>query len=244
MILEVKGVSKKFQAWALREISFSLSAGESLALVGANGAGKSTLIKIILGLVRPTEGTGTLAGFDFEDSRGRQKVGYLPEMPGYWSELSATELLNFMGALRGLDPAVQNRRIENLLSALGLKLRGSRLMGGYSKGMLQRTGIAQCLLHDPDLIILDEPMSGLDPRAQEKLRGILQTLRGRGKTLIISSHSLEDIRSLCSRVIVLEKSRLVEDGPTDTVLHKLVEKYRSSEPWDEDPLGELPDAWT
>ena len=244
MILDIQGLSKKFQSFALSDISFSLKAGESLALVGANGAGKSTLIKIILGLVRPTSGGGSLFGFGFDDARARERVGYLPEMPGYWSELSAQELLKFMGSLRHLKPDTQKRRIENLLQALGLKLRGSRLMGGYSKGMLQRTGVAQCLLHDPELVILDEPMSGLDPRAQEKLRGILLNLRNKGKTLIISSHSLEDIRSLCSRVIVLEKSKLVEDGPTESILNKLIEKYRSSEPWDEDPLGELPDAWT
>jgi ABC-2 type transport system ATP-binding protein len=115
-------------------------------------------------------------------------------------------------------------------------------MGGYSKGMLQRVGVAQALLHNPDLLILDEPMSGLDPRAQEKLRSILNTLRSQGKTLIVSSHSLEDIRTLCSRVIVLEKSKLVADGPTDEILQSLVERYRSSEPWDEDPLGEFSDV--
>ncbi len=243
-ILTIEGISKKFQAYALQDVRFSLSAGESLALVGANGAGKSTLIKIILGLVKPTSGTGKLYGYDFSDFRARQKVGYLPEMPGYWGEISAIDLLKFMGKIRRLDSATIARRSEKLLGALGLRVRGSRLMGGYSKGMLQRTGIAQTLLHDPDLIILDEPMSGLDPRAQEKLRGILQNLRQKGKTLIISSHSLEDIRSLCSRVIVLEKSKVVQDGPTQQVLNQLIETYRSSEPWDEDPLGELPDVWT
>jgi ABC-2 type transport system ATP-binding protein len=243
-ILTIEKLSKKFQAYALRDISFDLKAGESLALVGANGAGKSTLIKIILGLVQPTSGLGTLFGFPFDDARARMKVGYLPEMPGYWGEISAVDLLAFMGKIRSLEQNAVQRRTEKLLAALGLKLRGSRLMGGYSKGMLQRTGIAQTLLHDPDLIILDEPMSGLDPRAQEKLRGILQNLQKKGKTLIISSHSLEDIRTLCTRVIVLEKSKLVQDGPTEKVLTQLVETYRSSEPWDEDPLGDLPDVWT
>jgi ABC-2 type transport system ATP-binding protein len=240
--LKLEGISKKFQAYALQDISFTLMRGESLALVGANGAGKSTLIKIILGLVQPTTGFGELMGLQIEDSRARAHVGYLPEMPGYWGEVSAVELLNFMGTIRKIAAPTLKKRNESLLSALGLKVRGSRLMSGYSKGMLQRTGIAQCLLHDPDVLILDEPMSGLDPRAQEKLRQILQSLRTQGKTLIISSHQLEDIRTLCSRVIVLEKSKIVADGPTETVLSTLVEKYRSSEPWDEDPLGEWPSA--
>jgi ABC-2 type transport system ATP-binding protein len=242
LVLSIKALSKKFSAPALSDISFDLHRGESLALVGANGAGKSTLIKIILGLVKPTQGEGTLFGYAFDDANARQKVGYLPEMPGYWGELSAVELLKFMGSLRKIPSTRVVKRSTQLLSALGLSLRGSRLMGGYSKGMLQRTGVAQALLHDPDLIILDEPMSGLDPRAQEKLRSILQTLRTQGKTLIISSHSLDDIRTLCTRVIVLEKSHIVADGPTSEVLQQLVEKYRSSEPWDEDPLGEWPNA--
>jgi ABC-2 type transport system ATP-binding protein len=243
-ILKLERISKKFQAQALTDISLTIRSGESIALVGANGAGKSTLIKIILGLVKASSGTGSLFGFSFDDSRARKKVGYLPEMPGYWGEISAVDLLKFMGRIHQLDSETVGRRSQKLLSALGLNVRGSRLMGGYSKGMLQRTGVAQALLHDPDLLILDEPMSGLDPRAQEKLRGILLNLREKGKTLIISSHSLEDIRSLCSRVVVLEKSKMVQDGPTDVVLGKLLELYRSSEPWDEDPLGELPDAWT
>lgn len=240
-VLEVQGLYKKFGvATVLADVNFSLKAGESVALVGANGAGKSTLIKIILGLVRPTKGTGTLMGLPFDDARAREKVGYLPEMPGYWSELSAVELLECMGAVRGLPVESVKKRSPQILKALGLALRGSRTMGGYSKGMLQRSGIAQALLHDPELLILDEPMSGLDPRAQEKMRGILLSLRERGKTLVISSHALEDIRTLCSRVIVLEKSKVVEDGPTEKVLGHLLERYRSSEPWDEDPLGEWP----
>jgi len=237
-ILKLDKITKVFQATALSEISFDLHPGESLALVGANGAGKSTLIKIILGLVRPTSGSGQLMGFDFDDARAREKIGYLPEMPGYWGELSAIELLRLMGVVRQISQDTVSRRVDQLLAALGLKLRGSRLMGGYSKGMLQRTGIAQTLMHDPEFIILDEPMSGLDPRAQEKLRSILVSLKERGKTFLISSHSLEDIRTLCTRVVVLEKSKMVADGPTEEVLGQLVQKYRSSEPWDEDPLGE------
>jgi ABC-2 type transport system ATP-binding protein len=242
-VLVLEGITKRYAAPALQDISLRLAPGESLALVGANGAGKSTLIKILLGLARPTSGTGTLFGFPFGDPRGLARTGYLPEMPSFWSELSAQDFLHSMARLRGLNPAASGSRIQELLGALGLKLRGARPMGGYSKGMLQRTGIAQALLHDPDFIVLDEPMSGLDPRAQEKLRLILQALRRRGKTLIISSHALEDIRSLCTRVVVLEKSRLVLDGPTESVLDELLRRYRSSEPWDDDPMTESLDVF-
>ncbi len=240
VLLELKEISKTFVAPTLSNVSFKITKGESVALVGANGAGKSTLIKIILGLVRPTAGEGSLFSLPFENSDARTRVGYLPEIPGFWPELSATEVLNFMGQLRNFTREGTKNRVTQLLSALGLSRRGGRAIGGYSKGMLQRTGIAQALLHDPDFLILDEPMSGLDPRAQEKLRTILQSYRSRGKTLLISSHSLEDIRVLCTRVIVLEKSKLVLDGLTEQILKELVEKYRSSEPWDEDPLGEWP----
>jgi ABC-2 type transport system ATP-binding protein len=243
-ILEISQLAKSFKAPVLADINISIQPGESVALVGANGAGKSTLIKIILGLMNPSAGSIKLFGSDPFDAESRRRVGYLPEMPGYWSELSARELLKFIGQVRRLAPDVTQKRSENLLNILGLKLRGSRLMGGYSKGMLQRTGVSQALLHDPDFIILDEPMSGLDPRAQEKLRVILQKLRDKGKTLLISSHALDDIRSLTSRVIVLEKTRVVSDGPTHETLEALVQRYRSSEPWDEDPLGEVPDVWS
>ncbi len=238
ILLNVEGLGKSYALPVLRDLNFQIHRGESVALVGANGAGKSTFIKIILGLVRSTEGSGQLFGKDFSDPESRKSVGYVPEMPAFWPELSATELLSYLGKLRHLEPSKTQIRRTQLLEVLGLKLRGVRPMGSYSKGMLQRTAVAQALLHDPEFLILDEPMSGLDPRAQEKLRVILQNLRNKGKSLLISSHSLDDIRTLCTRVIVIEKTQVVLDGPVAEVLQKLVEKYRSAEPWDEDPLGE------
>ncbi len=245
-VIEVQDLIKEFQAGTrvLDQVSFKIYPGESVALVGANGAGKSTLIKILLGLVRPTSGTVSLFGAVAGEPEALSKLGYLPEIPGFWGELSAEELMEQLGSLRGFSSEQAHKRRESLLGLLGLRLRGTRRMNGYSKGMLQRTGVAAALLHDPELLILDEPMSGLDPRAQEKLRTILQKLREAGKSLLISSHSLEDIRSLCDRVLVLEKSKLVLDGPAPQVLESLIHKYRSSEPWDEDPLGEVPEQWS
>jgi ABC-2 type transport system ATP-binding protein len=240
LLLEVQNLSKSYSHVVLSDLNFQLKAGESVALVGANGAGKSTLIKILLGLVHPTSGSGRVMGFELGDSRGREALGYLPELPGFWPEFSAVELLDFTLKMRGFRPPGLAEKISATLKALGLSLRGERPMGQYSKGMLQRTGVAQALIHNPRLLILDEPMSGLDPRAQAKLRMILKKLRERKVSLLISSHSLEDIRSLCDRVLVLEKSRLVENGPTEEVLDRLNERYQSSEPWDEDPIeGDL-----
>ncbi len=242
-VLEISNLNKKFTAPVLADLNINVVSGESVALVGANGAGKSTMIKIILGLIFPTSGSIKVFGEAPGSTQSLKKIGYLPEIPGFWGEVSARYLLNTVGKIRGLNSRVLDTRVKSLLSAVGLQLRGDRWIGGYSKGMLQRTGLAQALLHDPELLILDEPMSGLDPRAQEKLRGIILDLKKKGKTFLISSHSLEDIRSLCTRVIVLEKTRVVADGKTEDVLEELVKKYRSQEPWDEDPIGELPVDW-
>jgi len=245
-IIELRDLCKEFQKGirVLDSLNLSISAGESVALVGANGAGKSTLIKILLGLIKPSSGDVRFWGAAPGLPHVLKRIGYLPEVTGFWGELSAEELLSELGALRDIPKIQTRKRRDRLLSLLGLRLRGSRRMGGYSKGMLQRTGVASALLHDPDFLILDEPMSGLDPRAQEKLRSILLKLKSSGKTFLISSHSLEDIRTLCDRVVVIEKSKIVLDGPTSEVLRSLVEKYRSSEPWDEDPLGEVPENWS
>ncbi|MEO5667282.1 MAG: ABC transporter ATP-binding protein [Bdellovibrionota bacterium] len=245
-VIELENLSKAFHkgVLVLDALSLKVTQGESVALVGANGAGKSTLIKILLGFVKATGGRARLFGEEPGDPKILQRIGYLPEVPGFWGELSAEELLRELGSLRDFSASQIKKRRTRLLDILGLKLRGSRRMAGYSKGMLQRTGVAAAMLHDPDFLILDEPMSGLDPRAQEKLRALLLKLKASGKTLLISSHSLEDIRTLCDRVVVLEKSKLVLDGPTAIVLDQLVEKYRSSDPWDEDPLGEIPQDWS
>jgi len=244
-IVRVKAVQKVFnrQAPTLQDIQFDIKRGESVALVGANGAGKSTLIKMILGLVGPSSGEIEVFGRAPGDLRANSQIGYLPEMAGYWGEISARELLSHIGKLSGIEETTMKSRSEKLLSLLGLKLRSHRRMEGYSKGMLQRSGIAASLIKDPDFWILDEPMSGLDPRAQAKFRELILKLRSEGKTIFISSHALEDIRMLCDRVLVLEKSKLVLDGPSEKVLEQLQEKYRSTEPWDEDPLGELEGDW-
>ena len=234
--LSVEGIFKKYSAPVLEDINFEVKAGESVALVGANGAGKSTLIKIILSLVIPNSGQVKIFGEVPVKSLAEGKVGYLPELPGYWPELSARELLKFSASLYKLDRENSSDRADKVFRVLGLGLRSHRRMSGYSKGMLQRTGFAQTLLHDPDLLIFDEPMSGLDPRAQEKLSLLIKKLRENGKSFLISSHSLDNVRAHCDRVVVLEQKKLVDQGAVEDVLKRLQERYQNEEPWDEDPF--------
>lgn len=244
-LIDIRSLSKSFDGRTpvLNDLNIKIQSGESVALVGANGAGKSTLIKMILGFVRPSSGEITVFGSLPGTRETRDRTGYLPEMAGFWPELSAEELLQFLSRLRGVPPKSSQSRIEKLLDVLGLKFRGSRRTGGYSKGMLQRTGIAASLIGNPDFWILDEPMSGLDPRAQQKFRDLILKLKESGKTILVSSHSLDDLKLLCDRVIVLEKTKVIMDGKTDEVLPKLQKLYKSSEPWDEDPMGDMEEGW-
>lgn len=229
--LWVEDLSKRYAAEVFSHLSLAIKKGESVGLVGPNGAGKSTLIKILLGLVKADSGTGALLGQKIEASSGHLKVSYLPELPGFWSDVSAYEYLSFSARLLKHVPS---RSVAELLAMVGLKERGKRPMGTYSKGMVQRTGIAWALQRDPDLYILDEPMSGLDPRAQAMLRDILLGERKLGRTLLISSHSFEDLSALCSRILVLTGGRLQFDGPPEAAFAKLRQDFQDQKGWDED----------
>lgn len=229
----VDGISKKYLGNSvLDQISFVVNRGESVGIVGPNGAGKSTLIKILLGLVQSDFGTGRLLGTDLSQVSGHPRVSYLPELPGFWPEVSAYEYLNFS---RRLQPNLHDSNpIESILATVGLKKRGLRPMGTYSKGMIQRTGIAWAMQRQPELYILDEPMSGLDPRAQAMLREILIAENKKGRTLLISSHSFEDISALCSRVLVLNHHRLEFDGTPEQAFAKLEKDFSDHRGWSED----------
>lgn len=227
----IKDLRKKYSSPVLSNISLIVERGESVGLVGPNGAGKSTLIKILLGLVKSDSGTGVILDTPLEQMSGHPSISYLPELPGFWSEISAYEYLFFS---RRLQPTEPSQSIAELLARVGLKERGKRSMGTYSKGMIQRTGIAWALQREPDLYILDEPMSGLDPRAQAMLRDLLLEEREKGRTLFISSHSFEDIKALCSRVIVLDKQKINFDGSPDEAFAKLRRDFADRRGWDED----------
>jgi ABC-type multidrug transport system ATPase subunit len=162
---------------------------------------------------------------------GHERISYLPELPGFWPEISAYEYLQFSRRLQSFS---SSRSVGELLGRVGLKDRGKRPMGTYSKGMVQRTGIAWALQREPDLYILDEPMSGLDPRAQAMLREVLLEERAQGRTLFISSHSFEDIKALCSRVLVLNHQKIEFDGSPEEAFERLRREFSDSKGWDED----------
>ncbi|MGD9548019.1 MAG: ATP-binding cassette domain-containing protein [Candidatus Krumholzibacteriia bacterium] len=214
--LQVADLHKDFRSGFLRRrlrgiagISFSVTPGTIFALLGHNGAGKTTTINCILDLVRPDNGTISILGHPHDDPRTRARIGYLPERPYFFEHLSGRELLAFYADLLGVPRADREGRIDRCLELVRMQEFGGRRLSKYSKGMLQRIGLAQTLLGDPELLILDEPMSGLDPLGRREVRELLLDLRRQGKTIILSSHIVPDIEMLADEVAVLQNGRLV-----------------------------------
>lgn len=202
---------------ALKGVSFDVRQGEIFGLLGPNGAGKTTLIKILLGIVRKTGGGAALLGRPAGDRRGRQAVGYLPEnlrIPRY---LNANTALELYGNLSGLSSREVARRRGELLELVGLADRAKDGVRKYSKGMLQRLGLAQSLLHNPQLVILDEPTDGLDPVARAQVRSLLAEIKQQGKTIFVNSHLLQEVELICDRVAILERGHLRYVGPVDEI---------------------------
>ena len=197
---------------AVDEITFALERGEIFGLLGPNGSGKTTTIKVLLGLGRPTRGTVRIEGRDPGDPAARRRLGYLPETPCFYDHLTAVEYLEFVGALFSLDPVVGRRRAGGLLERLGLMAHARKPLRTFSKGMTQRLGLAQALLNEPALLVLDEPMSGLDPIGRAEVKRILREERERGVTILLSSHVLAETEALCDRVGILNGGRLLETG--------------------------------
>jgi ABC-2 type transport system ATP-binding protein len=203
---------------AVKDVSLTLKRGESLGYLGPNGCGKTTSIKCILSLIQPTTGKIRLFGADPSDASARARVGYLPEAPYFYDYLKPTEVLDYVGKLYGLDAATRKKRIPMLLDRLGLSHALNRELRGFSKGMLQRVGIAQSLLSDPDLLIYDEPLSGLDPIGRKEVRELMAELRREGKSLFFSSHVLTDIETLCDSVCILDRGEVVAQGRLSELL--------------------------
>ena len=205
MVLQLESVSRTFGAVkAVSELSLSLEKGEIMGFLGTNGAGKTTTIKMLLGLVRPTAGTVRVMGGDPADAAVRRRIGYMPETAYYYPYLNARELLMFYGGICGLGRGTARARTEELLARVGLADAAKRPLKTYSKGMLQRAGIAQALLADPDLLVLDEPFTGLDPLARIQFRELMRELRDAGKTIFFSSHELGETELLCDRVAIMK----------------------------------------
>ena len=214
-IVELKEVTRKFDGVnAVDGLSLSLGKGEIMGFLGTNGAGKTTTIKLLIGLLKPSAGRVALFGDgDPSDPAVRAKIGYMPEIAYYYPYLNARELLSFYGGICGMDAKTVKARTDELLEAVDLKDAAKRPLKTYSKGMLQRAGIAQALLNDPELLILDEPFTGLDPLARIHFRELMRSLKEKGKSIFFSSHELGETELLCDRVAIMKKGRCVYQGP-------------------------------
>lgn len=212
--VKIERVSRRFgDVTAVDDLTLSLGRGEIMGFLGANGAGKTTTIKMMLGLIRPTSGAVEVMGGDPSDAKVRAKIGYMPEIATYYPYLNAREFLAFYGGLCGLDGKTVRARTDELLETVGLAEAAKRPLKTYSKGMLQRAGIAQALLHDPDLLVLDEPFTGLDPLARIHFRELMRRLRNDGKSIFFSSHELGETELLCDKVAIMKAGRAVYLGP-------------------------------
>ena len=214
----LKGFWKKRPHRALDHLSLKVEAGEVFGLLGPNGAGKTTTLKLLMVLTYPTAGTASLLGRPIEDVEVHRRVGYLPEAPYFYDYLSAREFLDYCGQLFGLDRSERRRRVEDLLERFGLQPAAGTALRHYSRGMLQRVGLAQALINDPELVFLDEPMLGLDPVGRYEVRRIILELREQGKTVCFSSHVLSDVEALCDRVGILNQGKLHGLGQLDEIL--------------------------
>lgn len=213
-VITIDHVCKSYGACkAVADLTLSLNAGEILGFLGTNGAGKTTTIKMLLGFFPPDTGRISVFGQNPSEAHTRQRVGFMPETAYYYPYLNIYELLSFYGGLCGMPSALIRQRTEELIVATGLENAGNRLLKTYSKGMLQRAGIAQAILHDPDLLILDEPFTGLDPLARIHLRDLILGLKAKGKTILFSSHELSEAEFMCDRIAIMKSGSLVLDKP-------------------------------
>lgn len=228
VVIETRDLGKTYrtgfwmnqQVTSLRGCSLAIHQGETFGLLGPNGAGKTTLLKTLLGIIRPTAGTAQLLGHGLGDRAVKQRIGYLPENPYFYDFLTGWEFLQYTAGLFGLSAAARQRRIVELLDLVGLPQAAAKKkqLRQYSKGMLQRIGIAQALMNDPDVVFLDEPMSGLDPTGRFQVREIILALKREGKTIFFNSHILSDVEVICDRIAILDQGELVCTGNLDDLL--------------------------
>lgn len=202
------GFWKKQFRPALKGLSLKVERGETFGFIGPNGAGKTTTLKLLMGIIFPTAGSAHILGKDIADAEIKKKVGFLPEQPYFYDYLNPSELLDYYASLSGVSATERKKRIPELLERVGLADSARKQLRKFSKGMLQRVGIAQAIIHDPQVIFLDEPMSGLDPIGRHEIREMIQGLKDAGKTIFFSTHILSDAEALCDRVAVVHKGEL------------------------------------
>ncbi len=204
---------------ALDGLSLSVQQGEIYGFLGPNGSGKTTTLKILMGLMQATSGGAEILGKPLGDVQVRHRIGFLPESPYFYEYLTAEEFLAFYGHLAGLERAELGRKITQLLDLVGLAEARTRQLRKFSKGMLQRVGLAQALIHDPELVVLDEPMSGLDPVGRKQVRDLILSLRDQGKTVFFSTHIIPDVEMICDRVAIVVKGKLLAEGRVDELVN-------------------------
>lgn len=225
-IIRIEGLKKSFKSgWpgrpavnALNGLSLTVGAGEIYGFLGPNGAGKTTTLKILMGLMNADAGTTEILGRPAGDVGVRKLVGFLPESPYFYDYLTAREFLTFYGELAGLERMTLGPRVAHLLELVGLGHAEHRQLRKFSKGMLQRIGLAQSIIHDPELVVLDEPMSGLDPVGRKQVRDLILQLRQQGKTVFFSSHIIPDVEMICDRVGIVVKGKLFAAGRVDELV--------------------------
>lgn len=203
---------------AVKNLNLEVHRGEIFGFLGPNGAGKTTTIKVLLGIIYPTSGEAYVLGRPAGDPQNHYKISYLPENPYFYDYMTGREILHFYARLFGIPEPERSRRVDALLDRVGLSRAANQPLRTYSKGMLQRIGLAQCLINDPELLILDEPTAGLDPIAHIDIRDLILELRSQGKTLFISSHQLSDVEIVCDRVAILNRGELVRMGKLEDLL--------------------------
>ena len=224
--VDVRDIAKSFRTGhlrpvyrpALRGLSFSIARGEIFGYLGPNGSGKTTTLKILFGLLFPDRGSATILGHPLGSRAWRYKAGYQPEHPYFYDYLTATEYLDYAGRLFGMGTTERKGRIADLLRLVSLEPVADVPLRRFSKGMIQRIGLAQALINDPELVFLDEPMSGLDPLGRRLVRRIIMDLKAAGKTVLFSTHILSDAESLCDRVALLRGGELLKVGALDQIL--------------------------
>ena len=226
LALEINNLTKDYTVgfWrkrpvrALDGLNLQVGAGESFGFLGPNGAGKTTTLKILMRLIYPSAGAAKILGCALDDMKMRARIGYLPEQPYFYDYLTARELLMYCARIFGMNKADAVKRADVLLERVGLVEAADKQLRKYSKGMLQRAGLAQALVNDPEVLFLDEPMSGLDPLGRREVRDLIASLREQGKTVFFSSHVLSDVEALCDRVAIMNKGCLIDSGKLSDIL--------------------------
>ena len=216
-ILEVSNLCVAFRHGkhvhkALDNVSFAVKPGSTVGFIGPNGAGKTTALHVLLGFISPNSGSATLLGQDASTTLSRSKIGYLSEHPESYKYMTGREYLELTARLFGMAQKVRRPRIDELLEDVELADHAHKRIATYSRGMLQRIGLAQALINDPELLILDEPTNGLDPLGRLKIREIIEQLKGRGKTIFFSSHELSEIETVCDDIIMIANGRIIQQG--------------------------------